>query len=199
MYNFNYPYTHKDILAIPVNSVFTFDGRAVTKAKLLQVLKFSRYIQKVKYNRETYYAGQGFFAKGENPFDNIIFIHSVNRFLKREEVTGEDISMYVNKTFSGSAEYKKEQVVIKEFVNECKGTIVYTPDPLQKFEQRFIFRSKSIQGIKRELISMVAPVLSEIRSDTVEEIVQGTPSNMELAVNTESLIPVIYLEDSVIV
>ena len=145
---------------------------SIPKNSIIELVQYARYIQKINHNHKTYYVAQGFLAEGENPLDNIIFLHSVNKFLSRGDVTGEDINLYINKKYIGNSDYKKEQLIIKEFVNICKGDIIYTNDPLKKFEQRFIFKSRSIQGLKRELERIVQPILADLQSETVDSMVK---------------------------
>ena len=172
-----------DTYTIDYGSQESFRGRKLTKPKIVEVLQTSSWIQTVKYGDKLYFVAQGFLAEyGETPFENIIFLHSINKFLNREDVLSCDINLYINKKYIHNPEFKKEEVLIKEFVNMCDGNIIYTSDPLAKFEKRLIFKSKSIQGLKKELNFYVSGILRDLRNNSVKELTKANGATLDIAV-----------------
>lgn len=162
--------TDPDKYTIFYGNTYSFRGRKCTKQKLIEILCHSRSLQKVKYGSKTYYAAQGFFAEEDDPFENIIFLHSVNKHIKREDVNPYDINLYINKKYIHNTDFKKEEVIIKEMMQICEGNITYCTDPLKKFEKRLIFKSKTVQGLKRELNFYVKSIFRDLRSEAIKTL-----------------------------
>jgi len=163
-----------------------FGGKTCTKPVLLEVLDNAKNIQKVKYGQKFYYAAKGFLSEAltMDPFENIIFFHSVDKFLTEEDASATDFHLNINRKYLGAG-YKKEEIIIKAMMEECEGRVVISSDPLDRFESRFKLRSTTIRGQKKELESSVDQIMSKLTDTFVKKCINKkfalAPYDPELA------------------